>query len=95
MYEKFRATEVAAGALAEERKSCVANISGGSKNQGFLMKQGMLTHGRVHLVLNKGCSCYKPRRTGARMCKLVQEHIVDAKLSVLDSSGEKDVPGPT
>ncbi|XP_032960847.1 40S ribosomal protein S6-like [Rhinolophus ferrumequinum] len=98
-YEKHMATEVAADALGEEWKSYVVRISGGNDEQGFPMKQGVLTHGRVHLLLSKGHSCYKPRRTGERKCKSVQRCIVDANLNVLNlviiKKGEKDIPGLT
>uniref|UniRef100_A0A4W2ETA9 Small ribosomal subunit protein eS6 n=1 Tax=Bos indicus x Bos taurus TaxID=30522 RepID=A0A4W2ETA9_BOBOX len=63
------------------------------------MKQGVLTHGRVRLLLSKGHSCYRPRRTGERKCKSVRGCIVDANLSVLNlvivKKGEKDIPGLT
>uniref|UniRef100_A0A2K6UGW3 Small ribosomal subunit protein eS6 n=1 Tax=Saimiri boliviensis boliviensis TaxID=39432 RepID=A0A2K6UGW3_SAIBB len=62
------ATEVAADALGEERKGYVVRISGGNDNRGFPMKQGILTHGRVHLLLSKG------KRKSVRGC------IVDANL---------------
>ncbi|MBZ3874507.1 40S ribosomal protein S6 [Sciurus carolinensis] len=45
-YEKHMASEVAANALGEEWKDHVVQISGGNDKQGFLMKQGVLTHGR-------------------------------------------------
>lgn len=48
------------------------------------MKQGVLTHGRVRLLLSKGHSCYRPRRTGERKRKSVRGCIVDANLSVLN-----------
>ncbi|CAH7248012.1 unknown_gene_13823 [Phodopus roborovskii] len=80
------ATEVAADALGEEWK-------------GFPMKQGVLTHGRVRLLLSKGHSCYRPRRTGERKRKSIRGCIVDANLSVLNlvivKKGEKDIPGLT
>ena len=60
------ATEVAAVALGEEWKGYVDRISGGNDKQGFPMKQGVLTHGRVRLLLSKGHSRYRPRRTGER-----------------------------
>jgi ribosomal protein S6E (S10) len=82
-YEK-RATEVAADALGEEWKGYVVRISGGNDKQGFPMKQGVLTHGRVRLLLSKGHSCYRPRRTGERKRKSVRGCIVDANLSVLN-----------
>uniref|UniRef100_A0A8C5XGQ5 Small ribosomal subunit protein eS6 n=1 Tax=Microcebus murinus TaxID=30608 RepID=A0A8C5XGQ5_MICMU len=55
-YEKRMATEVAADALGEEWKGYVVRISGGNDKQGFPMKQGVLTHGRVRLLLSKGHS---------------------------------------
>ncbi|XP_052599917.1 40S ribosomal protein S6-like [Peromyscus californicus insignis] len=99
-YEKRMATEVAADALGEEWKGYVVRISGGNDKQGFPMKQGVLTHGRVCLLLSKGHSCYRPRRTGERKCKSVRGCNVDANLSVLNlpivkKKGEKDVPGLT
>ena len=30
--------------------------------QGFPMKQGILTNGRVRLLLKKGTTCYRPRK---------------------------------
>ncbi|KAL6035328.1 hypothetical protein STEG23_033066 [Scotinomys teguina] len=98
-YEKRMAIEVAAGALGEEWKGYVVRISGGNDKQGFPMKQGILTHGRVHLLLSKGHSCYRPRRTGERKRKSVQGCIVDANLSVpnlvIIKKGKKDIPGLT
>ncbi|KAI4567538.1 hypothetical protein MJT46_008751 [Ovis ammon polii x Ovis aries] len=97
-YEKRMATEVAADALGEEWKGYVVRISGGNDKQGFPMKQGVL-HGRVHLLLSKGRSCYRPRRTGERKRKSVRGCIVDVNRSVLNlvivKKGEKDIPGLT
>merc|ERR1719479_814720 len=63
------------------------------------MKQGVLTQGRVRLLLSKGHSCYRPRRTGERKRKSVRGCIVDAHLSVLAlvviKKGEQDIPGLT
>ncbi|KAB0345622.1 hypothetical protein FD754_022548 [Muntiacus muntjak] len=98
-YEKRMATEVAADALGEEWKGYVVRISGGNDRQGFPMKQGVLAHGRVRLLLSKRHSCYRPRRTGERKRKSVWGRIVDANLSVLNlvtvKKGEKDIPGLT
>lgn len=47
------------------------------------MKQGVLTNGRVRLLLSKGHSCYRQRRTGERKRKSVRGCIVDANLSAL------------
>uniref|UniRef100_A0A8C6T0S7 40S ribosomal protein S6 n=1 Tax=Neogobius melanostomus TaxID=47308 RepID=A0A8C6T0S7_9GOBI len=94
-YEKRMATEVGADPLGDEWKVrlCV-RISGGNDKQGFPMKQGVLTHGRVRLLLSKGHSCYRPRRTGERKRKSVRGCIVDANLSVLNLV-IKDIPGLT
>ena len=63
------------------------------------MKHGVLTHGRVCLLLSKGHSSYRPRRAGESKCKSVRGGIVDANLSVLNlvivKKGEKDIPGLT
>uniref|UniRef100_A0A8C9BKN9 Small ribosomal subunit protein eS6 n=1 Tax=Phocoena sinus TaxID=42100 RepID=A0A8C9BKN9_PHOSS len=54
---------------------------------------------RIRLLLSKGHSCYRPRRTGERKRKSVRGCIVDANLSVLNlvivKKGEKDIPGLT
>ena len=98
-YEKHMATEVAGDALHEEWKGYVVRISGRNDKQGFPMKQGVLIHGRVLLLLSKGHACYRPRRTGERKHKSVWGCIVDANLSVLNlvivKKGEKDIPGLT
>ncbi|KAK1885841.1 40S ribosomal protein S6 [Dissostichus eleginoides] len=98
-YEKRMATEVPADPLGDEWKGYVVRISGGNDKQGFPMKQGVLTHIRVRLLLSKGHSCYRPRRTGERKRKSVRGCIVDANLSVLNlvivKKGEKDIPGLT
>uniref|UniRef100_A0A8C3X3F7 Small ribosomal subunit protein eS6 n=1 Tax=Catagonus wagneri TaxID=51154 RepID=A0A8C3X3F7_9CETA len=63
------------------------------------MKQGDLIHGQVCLLLSKGHSCYKPRRTGEGKQKSVRVCIVDANLSILilvtTKKGVKDIPGLT
>uniref|UniRef100_A0A8C4QMP1 40S ribosomal protein S6 n=1 Tax=Eptatretus burgeri TaxID=7764 RepID=A0A8C4QMP1_EPTBU len=77
----------------------IVRISGGNDKQGFPMKQGVLTNGRVRLLLSKGHSCYRPRRKGERRRKSVRGCIVDANLSVLNlvivRKGEHDIPGLT
>jgi small subunit ribosomal protein S6e len=62
----------------------IVRISGGNDKQGFPMKQGILTNGRVRLLLSAGHSCYRPRRDGERRRKSVRGCIVDANLSVLN-----------
>ena len=77
----------------------IVRISGGNDKQGFPMKQGVLTAGRVKLLLSKGHSCFRPRRKGQRRRKSVHGCIVDSSLSVLNlviiKKGENDIPGIT
>ncbi|XP_076322543.1 small ribosomal subunit protein eS6-like [Tachypleus tridentatus] len=98
-YEKSMGQEVEADALGDEWKGYVVRISGGNDKQGFPMKQGVLTAGRVRLLLSKGHSCYRPRRTGERKRKSVRGCIVDSNLSVISlvvvKKGEQDIPGLT
>lgn len=63
------------------------------------MKQGVLTAGRVRLLLSKGHSCYRPRRKGERKRKSVRGCIVDSNLSVLSlvivKKGDNEIEGLT
>ncbi|GLH02268.1 hypothetical protein R5R35_002821 [Gryllus longicercus] len=98
-YEKRMGAEVEADGLGDEWKGYVVRISGGNDKQGFPMKQGVLTNGRVRLLLSKGHSCYRPRRDGERKRKSVRGCIVDSNLSVLalviTKKGEQEIPGLT
>nr|ADW95786.1 40S ribosomal S6-like protein [Phragmatopoma lapidosa] len=98
-YEKRMSAEVPIDCLGDEWKGYVARISGGNDKQGFAMKQGILTQGRVKLLLTKGHSCYRPRRSGERKRKSVRGCIVDSNLSVLNlvvlKKGESEIPGLT
>uniref|UniRef100_A0A4D5R9R5 40S ribosomal protein S6 n=1 Tax=Scolopendra viridis TaxID=118503 RepID=A0A4D5R9R5_SCOVI len=98
-YDKRMSAEVEADSLGDEWKGYVLRITGGNDKQGFPMKQGVLTAGRVRLLLSKGHSCYRPRRTGERKRKSVRGCIVDANLSVLSlvivKKGEQEIPGLT
>ncbi|OWF47937.1 40S ribosomal protein S6-like [Mizuhopecten yessoensis] len=98
-YDRRIATEVSAEHLGDEWKGYILRITGGNDKQGFPMKQGILTNGRVRLLLSKGHSCFRPRRSGERRRKSVRGCIVDSNLSVLSMSivkkGEQDIPGLT
>uniref|UniRef100_A0A0K8TQE5 40S ribosomal protein S6 n=1 Tax=Tabanus bromius TaxID=304241 RepID=A0A0K8TQE5_TABBR len=98
-YEKRMGAQVEADLLGDEWKGYILRITGGNDKQGFPMKQGVLTHGRVRLLLKKGHSCYRPRRTGERKRKSVRGCIVDGNMSVLAlviaRKGEKEIPGLT
>uniref|UniRef100_A0A1I8JR67 40S ribosomal protein S6 n=1 Tax=Macrostomum lignano TaxID=282301 RepID=A0A1I8JR67_9PLAT len=55
-FGKRMSAEVPADSLGEEWKGYVVRISGGNDKQGFPMKQGVLTNGRVPLLLSAGHS---------------------------------------
>ena len=61
-YEKRMGQELEADTLGDEFKGYVVRITGGNDKQGFPMKQGILTNGRVRLLLKKGTTCYRPRK---------------------------------
>lgn len=98
-YDKRMGQEVEIDSLGDEYKGYVVRITGGNDKQGFPMKQGVLTNGRVRLLLSEGHSCYRPRRTGERKRKSVRGCIVDQNLSVLAlvivQKGEKEIEGLT
>lgn len=98
-YDKRMGTELTGDHLGEEWKGYILKIAGGNDKQGFPMKQGVLTNTRVRLLLKKGHSCYRPRRTGERKRKSVRGCIVDQNLSALAliivRKGEQDIPGLT
>lgn len=98
-FDKRMGSEVAGDPLGDDWKGYIFRISGGNDKQGFPMKQGVLTNGRVRLLLSKGHSCFRPRRDGERRRKSVRGCIVDGNLSVLSlvivKKGEKEVAGLT
>lgn len=98
-YEKRISQEVSGDCLGDDFKGYVFRISGGNDKQGFPMVQGVLTNGRVRLLLKKGSKAYRPRRTGERKRKSVRGCIVDSNLSVISlvvvKKGEQDIPGVT
>ena len=74
-------------------------VSGGNDKQGFPMKQGILTNNRVRLLMRRGMSCYRERRSGERRRKSVRGCVVDSNLSVLAlvivKKGEEEIDGLT
>lgn len=98
-FDKRIGSEVLADPLGDDWKGYIFKITGGNDKQGFPMKQGVLTNGRVRLLLSKDHSCYHPRKDGERRRKSVRGCIVDANLSVLSliivRKGDKDIPGLT
>jgi small subunit ribosomal protein S6e len=91
--------EVPGDSVGDEFKGYVFKITGGNDKQGFPMKQGVLLPTRVKLLLSKGHSCYRPRRTGERKRKSVRGCIVGSDLAVLSlvivKQGENDIAGLT
>ncbi|CAF0878656.1 unnamed protein product [Brachionus calyciflorus] len=97
--DKRISQEVDASCLGDEWKGYVVRISGGNDKQGFPMKQGILTNNRVRLLMARGTSCYRERRSGERRRKSVKGCIVDGNLSVLSlvvvKKGEQEIDGLT
>jgi len=97
--EKRMGQEVPGDSVGDEFKGYVFKITGGNDKQGFPMKQGVLLPTRVKLLLAKGHSCYRPRRTGERKRKSVRGCIVGNDLAVLSlvvvKQGENDIAGLT
>jgi len=97
--ERRMGQEVPADSLGDEFKGYIFRITGGNDKQGFPMKQGVMSPGRVRLLLAQGHSCYRPRRTGERRRKSVRGCIVGSDLSVLAvaivKQGENELPGLT
>lgn len=97
--DKRISQEVEASSLGDEWKGYIVRITGGNDKQGFPMKQGILTNNRVRLLLAKGHSCYRERRSGERRRKSVKGCIVDSNLSVLSvviiKKGEQEIDGLT
>jgi len=98
-YDKRMSAEVEGDVLGDDFKGYTFRISGGNDKQGFAMKQGVLRADRVRLLLGKGHSCFRERRSGARKRKSVRGCIVGPDLSVLNlvviGKGENEIPGLT
>jgi len=98
-YDKRISHEVSGECLGDEFKGYIFKISGGNDKQGFPMKQGVLTAGRVKVLLRTGVSCYRPRRDGERKRRSVRGCIVSSELSVLNlvvvRKGDADIDGLT
>jgi small subunit ribosomal protein S6e len=84
LYDLRMASEVEGVNLGDEYKGYIFRISGGNDKQGFPMKQGVLSNGRVRLLLKEGASCYRARKSGERKRKSVRGCIVGPDISVLN-----------
>ena len=91
--------EVEADNLGEEFKGYVFRINGGFDNDGFAMKQGIFSNGRVRLLLSPGSKGYRASRKGERKRRSVRGCIVGPDIAMLSCSitkkGEKEIPGLT
>jgi len=98
-YEKRMSQEVEGDSLGEQYKGYIFKITGGNDKQGFPMKQGILSNHRVRVLMAKGATCYRPRRTGERKRKSVRGCIVGPDLSVIHlvivKKGDEEIPGLT
>ena len=99
VYDKRISQEVAVDDLGEEYAGYVFRISGGNDKEGFCMVQGVLSQGRVRLLLNKNSKNYCPTVKGIRRRKSVRGCIVAGNLSVLNlvlvKKGAGEIPGLT
>ena len=97
--EKRMGQEVEADALGEEFKGYVFKITGGYDSDGFAMKQGIFSNGRVRLLLKPGSKGYRAKRKGERKRKSVRGCIVGPDIKMLSCTvvkkGEKEIPGLT
>lgn len=98
-FDKRMGDEVPADTLGDEWKGYIVRITGGNDKQGFTMKQGVLTHRRVRLLLSAGMKNYRARRTGERKRKSVRGCVCGPDLSVIAltivKKGDADIPGLT
>jgi len=85
----------------QEFKGYVFKIMGGQDKEGFPMKQGVLTNGRVRLLMHRGDACFRGygRRNGERRRKSVRGCIVSQDLATMNlvivKQGENPIPGLT
>ena len=75
--------EVEADALGDEFKGYVFKITGGFDGDGFAMKQGIMSNGRIRLLLKPGAKGYRATRKGERKRKSVRGCIVGSDLKML------------
>jgi len=98
-YDKRMSHEVTGDHLGDDFKGYVFKISGGNDKQGFCMTQGVLTTGRVRLLMRDGMPGYRQRKRGERKRKSVRGCIVSSDLSVLNlvvvKKGDSEIEGLT
>jgi len=99
LYNLRISSEIEGERLDQNYAGYIFKVTGGNDKQGFTMKQGVLTNTRVRLLLQKGHSCYRPRRKGERKRKSVRGCKVGPDIAVLHlvvlKKGENEIPGLT
>ena len=68
-YDKRLAQEVVGDHLGDEFKGYVFKIMGGCDKQGFPMKQGVLTQGRVRLLMHRGKTSWEKNQIYSLLTK--------------------------
>jgi len=100
-FEKRISQEVPGDSLGDEFKGYIFKIMGGQDDDGFAMHQGVLTAGRVRLLMSRKTAGFQGhgRRNGERRRKSVRGCIVSPKLAVLNlvivKVGDSPLPGLT
>jgi small subunit ribosomal protein S6e len=102
IFSRARAHAVPCSApVPQEFKGYVFKIMGGQDKEGFPMKQGVLTNGRVRLLMHRGDPCFRGygRRNGERRRKSVRGCIVSQDLATMNlvivKQGDNPLPGLT
>jgi small subunit ribosomal protein S6e len=85
--------------LGPEFKGDTFRITGGTDQQGFTMKQGILVNGRVKILMKNRTTLYRPRRSGERKRKSARGCICGPDLAVIALKvlvkGDAEVAGLT
>mmetsp|Transcript_1099 Transcript_1099/g.2406 ORF Transcript_1099/g.2406 Transcript_1099/m.2406 type:complete len:212 (+) Transcript_1099:2428-3063(+) len=85
-YDKTISSEVEVSSLGSQWQGYILKITGGQDKQGFPMKQGVLTNGRIKLLLKRGtvgCRGFN-MKNGERTRKSVRGCLVSPEISVLN-----------
>jgi small subunit ribosomal protein S6e len=99
LYEFKVGQEVGGELFGQNFEGYIFRITGGSDNNGFGMKQGVLTKNKVKLLLDGTGSGYFQKRTGTQRRKSVRGCIIGREISSLNmvvvQKGEKEIEGLT
>ena len=101
LIDKKIGNEIDGSIISELFNGYIFKITGGFDEDGFAMKNGILTQGRKKILLKKGCKNFRFKngyhRTGVRKRKLVRGCIVSPSITVLHlkivKTGPTQIPG--